>query len=433
MNDSGASSRGGLGSVLVSLRSRVRLALKDNWPLYWRLANLKKLVMLPLESLNLLFLHRRTLIYLWKKYGFRRLRKFVLSKLLVREVGTGLLDPLWRTFPSTVPYPINLELEVTTKCNLRCVMCEHTHWTEPQLDLSFEDFKKIIDQFPSLAWCNPTGEGSAFLNPDYPKMLRYLKDRDIMVEFVESFNFLREEQLRELVEIGVDRIWISVDGATKETYEKIRVGGNFERVLGNIKLLMKIKEELNSPIPELCFRFVIMKENYHEMPQFVDVINNLGDKKWLGDGSYVEFAGLLDFDQTQKHKPKQLAVDLVEETKMRGASLGVTVAFAHQYHDPEKKCPVNYCGAWSEPYIMMGGYVQPCCAVLMSNKRDFLREHSFGNVNEKSFKEIWFDPYYKKMRREVPRTKGAIPIQCKGCRAFNTLTRENEYGVFSNK
>jgi MoaA/NifB/PqqE/SkfB family radical SAM enzyme len=78
---------------------------------------------------------------------------------------------------------------------------------------------------------------------------------------------------------------------------------------------------------------------------------------------------------------------------------------------------------------MMGGYVLPCCAVLMSNQREFLRMHSFGNVFEKPFREIWYSERYKRFRQTVNNPKAKVPLFCKGCRAFDTSVRERKYGV----
>ena len=99
-------------------------------------------------------------------------------------------------------------------------------------------------------------------------------------------------------------------------------------------------------------------------------------------------------------------------------------------HTEEEKLPsITRCGAWAEPYILIGGYIMPCCAVLMSNQRDFLRKYAFGNIFKKPFKEIWYSERYKKFRALVPRKKGEMPILCVGCRAYNTEQREKKYGI----
>lgn len=387
--------------------------------------------------LKTMFAYKRTMLYLLKKKGIRAAYNFLFVKLFVRE-GEGslglvfkLLEPLLRLFPQLrtklAPYPFNIEIEITNKCNKRCIICEHTYWKEPGEDLSFENFKKIVEQFPRLRWVNLTGEGDAFLNKDYLDMIRYLKAKDILVFLVDSFDLINEGIAGELVKMGIDGIWISMDGATKETYERMKVGCNFERTLSNIRNLIKLKKKMASPIPELCFRYVVTKLNVHEMPQFIELIHSLGDRASLGDGSCVEFAGLLVFDEVRELFIPEVPEEILRETMKKAKTLKVSVTFAHS----SKKAlpPLEYCSAWFEPYIMMGGYVMPCCAVLQSNNRDFLKKHSLGNILEKTFEEIWFSERYKGFREMIPKANLPVPLLCKGCRGNDTTKREKQFGI----
>jgi MoaA/NifB/PqqE/SkfB family radical SAM enzyme len=381
--------------------------------------------------------YKRTMLYLLRKRGFRALANFLFIKIFV-PVGEGsgavaffFVGPLIRRFPQLAPYPYNVEIEVTTKCNKRCIICEHTYWKDQkERHLSFREFKHIVDQFPKLKWVNLTGEGDAFLNKDYLKMIRYLKLKDIPVYLVDSFDLLNEEIAKELLEIGVDGIYISMDAATKETYEKIKVGCSFERSIANIKRLIKLKKEMKSPIPELCFRYVVSTLNLKEMPDFIELVSSLGDRSSLGDGSHVEYCGLLVFDEVKHLYVPKIPEDIVREVLRKSKEHDILVLFPHA--EPHRFPSINHCLAWMEPYIMMGGYVLPCCAVLMSNQREFLRMHSFGNIFEKSFREIWYSERYKRFRQTVNNSKAKVPLLCRGCRAYDTSLRERKYGVDFN-
>jgi len=150
----------------------------------------------------------------------------------------------------------------------------------------------------------------------------------------------------------------------------------------------------------------------------------------LGDGSKVEFAGLLGFKEIEHLSVPRIPEKILEETTKKSKELDVPVTFAHS--NKSELPPLECCWAWSEPYIMMGGYVLPCCAVLQNNNRDFLRKHAFGNVLETDFKKIWYSEKYKKFRAMIPKPKGQVPILCKGCRAYNTSQREKLYGCFDD-
>jgi len=96
------------------------------------------------NAARLPWIYRRTMWYLLRKNGLRAVYKFLWAKLVVREVGPGVLDPLFRTLPRTAPKGRYIEYEVTTKCNLNCAHCERTHWKEKPKDMSYKKFKKFF-------------------------------------------------------------------------------------------------------------------------------------------------------------------------------------------------------------------------------------------------------------------------------------------------
>lgn len=379
--------------------------------------------------------YKRTGWYYLRKKGIRSFINFVYTKTVVPTgEGSGefiyyFVGGLIRRFPLIAPYPSYVEIEMTTKCNKKCIICEHTYWDEKQQDLSMEQFKYIVGQFPSLRWINLTGEGDAFLNKDYIKMIEYLKKKSVSVYLVDSFDMITPEISKRLVDLGVDGIYISMDASTKETYEKIKVGCNFERSIGNIKALVDYKKEINSPVPELCFRYVMTTLNYKESLGYIDLVRNFGTWKELGDGSKIHFVGLLSFPQIEKYHVKVLPEGtergLIE--KRNEVKDGVDVVFAHI--ESAGLPSINRCLAWMEPYIMIGGYALPCCTIMMANKRDYLREHCLGNVYKNDFKEIWGSERYKKFRDTVNKENMPVPLLCRGCRAYNTKEREMKYGV----
>jgi radical SAM protein with 4Fe4S-binding SPASM domain len=217
-----------------------------------------------------------------------------------------------------------------------------------------------------------------------------------------------------------------MDAATKETYEKIKVGCNFDKVINNIKNFVKLKKKYKSPLPDICFRYIITTMNLQEIPKFVELVASLGGKQ-LSKTVRIEFTGLLEFEEIKHLKVHELPKETVQAAVEKMKKYDIPIIFAHS---EEKKLPsINSCLAWMEPYIMIDGDVVPCCAILMSNKRTFLREHAFGNVYEKSFKEIWYSERYIKFRNTVNKHNAKVPLLCKGCRAYNTNERIEKYGI----
>ncbi len=370
-----------------------------------------------------------------KKGKFRNLITLLFVKLFVKE-GEGSLGVLTKTVEKILKpfglshliaiYPRNIELEITSRCDKKCLFCEHTYWNEPKWDLTYENMIHITSQFPKLKWVNLTGEGDSFLNRDYLQIIKHLKSRSVAVYLVDSFDLITKDIAEKLVEYGVDGIYISFDAATKDTYEFIKKGCEFERTLENIRNMIEIKKQVHSPIPELCFRYVVNTKNYHEMPDYLDLIHSLGTNKEIGDNFTIEFVGLLYYPQTAEYFLERIPDKIMREVARRAEKYNFRIMYSHPGKDIP---PLDACSAWVEPYIMMGGYVLPCCQVLQTNDRDRLRKYAFGNINEIPFQDIWYSERYRTFRKMIPDPKGLVPILCQGCRAYDTSKRIQEYGV----
>lgn len=314
-------------------------------------------------------------------------------------------------------YPIFIEIEITTRCNLKCIICEHTYWREPNKDMSFEQFKKIINQFPFLCWIGLTGIGESFLNKDFIKMLEYVKKKKIYIELYDSFYFIEKNIADELIKLKIDRILASIDAAKKETYEKIRKGSNFEKVINNIHYLFKKKKQTNSKYPKIGFHFIINKLNYQEIPDFIKLVDNLREKV----DTEIQFTGLLHNFPEIKELFMKVPEDIIKEAEEIAKKKEIKLIWNQNI--PSLKPFINECTAWSMPFIFVDGSVICCCASNEANKRDFQKRYSFGNVLEQPFKTIWFSEQYKKFREDI--TKGKTPIQCIDCPIFQ-VKKEKE-------
>ena len=364
--------------------------------------------------------YRHTMAFYLKTHQYTSLRNFLYTKTFVPtgegsgEAAYYAVGPILQQFPQLVPYPKYIEIEITSRCNKRCIICEHTWWHEPSRDLTYEEFDHLTSQF-NLRWVNLTGEGDAFLNKDYLKMIAHLKRRKTSVYLVDSFDLIDALTAQSLVSWGVDGIYISMDGATKETYESIKVGCSYDKVLNNVRNLLEAKRRLQSPIPEICFRFVITTKNVHEMSDFVETIRKLGPRSSWGDGSKIHFAGLLDYPEVH-----DLYMKKIPQVTVPQGSEYLPAVFAHTEENTNPS--INRCLAWMEPYFALvpEHMVLPCCAVLMSNSREHLRAYSFGDYTKESMRSIWNSTYYKWFRSTVTDRNGKVPALCVGCRAYDT-------------
>ena len=110
-----------------------------------------------IKAIGLLLDNKKTIWHLFKKNGVRAAYTFAWTKVFVKEAGPAVINPLFSVFPSLAPYPTQIEVEVTTRCHLKCAFCEHRYWTEKPTDMSFDNFKYLVGQFPRLKWVGFAG------------------------------------------------------------------------------------------------------------------------------------------------------------------------------------------------------------------------------------------------------------------------------------
>lgn len=354
-----------------------------------------KLTSLPSKFKRLLFLLRYK--------GIRFTLNYIYFSLLFATKNPFLIKLLYWL----EPYPSYLEIEVTTRCPLKCIICERTYWREANRDMTLQEFKGIVDQFPKLKWIGLTGIGESFANKDFLKMLRYVKEKNIFVELYDNFFLIDEKTASQLIEMSIDKIFISLDAATKETYEKIRIGSNFERVINNLNSFFRLKKEMNAHFPEIFFHYVVNSLNLKEIPQYIDLVHSLVPK----GRPTIQFTRMLHPFPEVRGLFVEIAKEIIQEAEAKAGQLDIDLDWSADV--PKNKPAVTKCTEWTMPFIFVTGHVIPCCAGNEAGHREFQKQTALGNVFEKPFKEIWQGEKYKSLRRLIAR--GKVPLSCKNC------------------
>lgn len=356
----------------------------------------------------------RRVLFLLRKKGIKYTLNYIHFNLFFATKNPLFLKFLYWF----APYPSYLEVEVTTRCNLKCLICEHTYWREPSRDMTFEQFKRIIDQFPGLKWIGLTGIGESFLNKDFMKMVGYVKDKNIFVELFDTFYFIDEKTAKELIEMGVDKMFISLDAATKETYEKIRVGSNFERVLGNLKRFFEIKQETKAYFPQIAFHYIVNTLNLKEIPQYIELVHSLAPREKVT----VQLTRMLH----QYKEVENLFVEIPGETmrlaEEKAKQFGIKLVWNADV--AEAKPPIQKCSEWTMPFIFVTGHVIPCCAGNEAGNRDFQKKTALGNIFEQDFKKIWRGPRYRALRKMLG--LGRVPPPCRNCSIYEIHSQKQD-------
>ncbi len=321
-------------------------------------------------------------------------------------------------------FPPFLEIEPTTVCNFKCVCCEHTFWKEPSKNMTFEQFKEIIDNFGDgkPKWLGLTGIGSSYLNKDFHKMLAYAKSKGTIIEVMDHFaHFKDDNQIRELIEIGPDFQFVSTYGASKKSFEKVCRGSNYDEVEKNIKTFVRLKKEMKKRFPILNFHYIITSESKSEILDFLDFVNSLNTEI----GEILVTPMLHDFKEAKKYAVDidENYINLIKErAKQYKIPITVNMSAKQEAEGLEKKPPIKNCKEYIMPFIFVTGHVTPCCAQNEANAREWQKKMSLGNALEKPFREIWYSPRYKAMRKAIRKNK--CPEECALCPAYEKTQKD---------
>lgn len=186
----------------------------------------------------------------------------------INKTSRILVDKFRKKINMLALVPPTVYIELTDICNLDCLMCDRRGLTRKSGKMDMELYKKIIDNVAAISVpavkLNRFGE--TLLHPDLMEMIQYAKEKGVpWVYFTSNATLLNEEKSRQLILSGLDSITFSFDGATKETYEKIRVNANFEEVKDNILTFIKLKKELKKETPRVVINTILSRDTEKEI------------------------------------------------------------------------------------------------------------------------------------------------------------------------
>jgi pyrroloquinoline quinone biosynthesis protein E len=301
--------------------------------------------------------------------------------------------------------PQSIQIECTTRCNLKCTFCELSYWTEKPADLTLDNIQRMVEHLPKLKRVDLTGIGESLMNRDFFAVVTFLKSRGLYVTLNDNFTLMTEKTAERIVELGVDQIFLSLDGATKETYEQIRVGANFDKVIANARRLQQTKRQLGKKRPEVKINTVVCSINYHELPAIVELAHEMG----IG---MVQFVNAITFEETVNVATTAVQPEvqaMIQATLARAHQLGVLVKV--ELFD---KRPVQQCDfPWKRNFVTYDGHVHPCCYTTQTGDRRAQNRRSFGNLSTSAFGDIWRGESYATFRRKM--RKGVLPHACEHC------------------
>lgn len=290
-------------------------------------------------------------------------------------------------------FPLHLDVESTNQCNLRCPMCQSVRAMDagsPAFNtmgfMEWDLFRKVIDDISDengglVPAIKLSCRGEPLLHKEIVRMIQYAKQRGILEVALNTNGVLLTPELSEqILDAGLDCLLLSFDAATRETYEKIRVGADYDEVLANIREFARIREKKSAYQTMIRAGMVVTDVNRHETKAFTELFCN--------------FADVVNFNKESR--------DLVpvDDDHVYDERTGVTRNVKE--HDFACSMP------WQRMRIYWDGTIGLCC-------NDYWGAASQFTVKENSVEELWHRPQLHHYREAHQSGKWWSVKPCRTC------------------
>ncbi|MHB8772823.1 MAG: radical SAM protein [Syntrophales bacterium] len=368
---------------------------------------------------------------------------------------------------------IELRLDLTNRCNLRCIMCSHGYEAEParheRIYVSSEYFRNVLAGIlPKVNIINLSIGHEPLLNPDLPGIVSLCRQYRVpQVAMTTNLALLTDTIAEVLTDGSVHLLHVSMDAGNKPLYDMIRQRGDFDRIVAHIRRINRLKEQKKSPYPHIVFNYVIMKMNVDHLKEFIDLSFRLGireincaelriphnyRKELLPVGS----KGLAeDFDlekqqiDYQSPEVRERFSELIRYAWAKGILLNVPyhfdlnvpgmfrrqqqrihhlwrkstlmtwrskIAFLVSYAKNSFRTRNALCSLpWRQIVINPAGDVIPCCS--------WFGSPTMGNINTEPISTIWNNERYLTVRKGLQ--DNSLPLACEQC----ILATKKRHGI----
>jgi len=295
---------------------------------------------------------------------------------------------IWRGKEVTSSKPYIFVFEVTNVCNLKCPFCltgKGISGGREVRHMSFEESKKIIDAVADYTYLLQLYTwGEPLLNKDILRIIEYAKQKRMYVMLSTNATAMTSAYNSKLLDSGIDYITVAIDGGSAETYPIYRRGGNYDKVLANVKELLEQKKARKADHPFVEWQFIVFRHNEHEVEATEKMAYEIGINKFTPLPAYVEDEAWLPQGKAYR-KTKVL--------------------------NPERL--QNCDRPWSHLNVRADGGVASCCY-------EFFKKDDFGNFNDNDFDAIWNNAFFRESRKLIRQASrgeelDASDLICRDC------------------
>lgn len=326
-----------------------------------------------------------------------------------------------------LPLPRFVQIEPVGQCNLRCRMCpiQYRRDGPPWGPLAFMDFAlflRLLDQFPGMEELHLQGMGEPMMHPRFFDMVAAAAGRGVRVSTNSNLTLVSQRRARECVGSGLSTLHVSLDGASASTYEFIRRGARFAKVLRNLDRVIAARGGARRP--EVRLVAVAMRANLAELPALVRLAAEHGVDAMSVQHLCHDFAeaalperyrpmrGFVDAQSLLCEDPAVVARHF-DAARKQAAALGLPLrlpALRARRHDPATPGRERCDWPWRGAYLSYRGDAMPCCMVSTPDRA------CFGNMAREDAAAVWNNDAYQDFRARLG--SASPPEVCAGCALY---------------
>jgi len=301
---------------------------------------------------------------------------------------------LWSRRPIQPSHPMTLAVEPTTACNLRCPECPSglRSFTRPTGKAKLEEFEALLEQVHRrLIYLMLYFQGEPFLHPDFERFVALAHRYGVYTLSSTNGHFLTPERCKAVIEAGLDRLIVSVDGVEQASYARYRRQGDLATVIEGIRTLHTMRKRLGRTNPRIVVQFIVFGTNEHELQDI-----RRAYREWGADDLAIKTAQVYDFANGSPLIPKDERYSRYR--RLRDGSYVLKYRFRRHRHCWKM---------WHSAVITWDGRVVPCCF-------DKDAEYVLGDISQSAFRDIWQGSPYRAFRRRLIQTRSHYAM-CQNC------------------